>query len=77
MQQALRAAKTVRLEVQQDYDFPSAEAEGLAGLTNEALETLTGKAFASGDEWLRWWKENSGKPFVRPPIKIPTEEPHP
>lgn len=65
---ALRASETAR---------PGGPAEGQAGVANEALETLTGKSFGKSDEWLRWWKENAGKPFVRPPIKVPTEEPHP
>jgi hypothetical protein len=55
-------------------------AEGLAGPTREALESLTGKSFATGEDWLRWWKSNAGKPIVLPPpkadpAKAPSEEP--
>jgi hypothetical protein len=61
----LRASETAR---------SGEPAEGLTGETREALETLTGKNFATGDEWLRWWKENAGKPFVPPPAKVPAAE---
>ncbi len=56
-------------------------AEGLTGPAREALETLTGKEFSSGDDWLRWWKEQAGRPIVLPPPKkapaaeAPPEEP--
>jgi hypothetical protein len=40
----------------------------------QALETLTGQSFSTGDEWLRWWKENAGKPIVLPMPKKPAEE---
>jgi HEAT repeat protein len=43
----------------------------LGGDARQALETLTGQSFSTGDEWLRWWKENAGKPFVPPPSKVP------
>lgn len=51
-------------------------AEGLAGPAREALESLTGKSFATGEDWLRWWKEQAGKPIVLPPPKaVPAETP--
>lgn len=69
---ALRAGEAARF---------SEPAEGLSDPAREALVTLTGKEFSSGDEWLRWWKEQAGKPFVLPPPKkvpagdAPPEEP--
>jgi HEAT repeat protein len=60
----LRAGETAR---------PGEPAERQAGVANEALETLTGKSFGKSDEWLRWWKENAGKPFVLPPPKAPKQ----
>ena len=46
----------------------------LGGDARQALETLTGQSFSTGDEWLRWWKENAGKPIVLPMPKKPAEE---
>ena len=44
----------------------------LAGDARQALLTLTGKSFDRSEQWLRWWKENAGKPFV-PPVSPPRE----
>lgn len=45
----------------------------LAEQARAALRQLTGQEFAGGEEWLRWWKENAGRPIVRPPVKAPDE----
>ncbi|MBI2516285.1 MAG: hypothetical protein HYV95_05155 [Opitutae bacterium] len=56
-----------------------AEADGsgetLITAAGEALHNLTGKDLGRSDAWLRWWKENAGKPIVRPPPQPPAEEP--
>lgn len=31
-----------------------------------ALESLTGRQFYGPDEWLAWWKQNAGKPIIKP-----------
>ncbi|MBI2814637.1 MAG: HEAT repeat domain-containing protein [Opitutae bacterium] len=46
----------------------------LAGGIREALHNLTGQDHGGSNGWLRWWKENSGKPIVRPAPKKPAEE---
>ncbi|SDS03663.1 HEAT repeat [Opitutus sp. GAS368] len=46
----------------------------LAGAIREALQSLTGQENSGSNGWLRWWKENSGKPIVRPVPKKPVEE---
>jgi HEAT repeat protein len=58
----------------------SAETEGrnedLLTEVRDALHHLTGREFDGSGEWLRWWKENAGKPIVRPPAPdAPPEEP--
>lgn len=46
----------------------------LAGGIREALRNLTGQDHGGSNGWLRWWKENSGKPVIRPAPKKPAEE---
>ena len=46
----------------------------LAGSIREALHNLTGQDHGGSNGWLRWWKENSGKPIVRPVPQKPAEE---
>ena len=46
----------------------------LAESIREALHNLTGQDQGGSNGWLRWWKENSGKPIVRPAPKKPAEE---
>lgn len=46
----------------------------LAGNIREALRNLTGQDHGGSNGWLRWWKENSGKPIVRPAPKKPADE---
>ena len=45
----------------------------LAGSIREALRNLTGQDHGGSNGWLRWWKENAGKPVVRPAPKNPPE----
>ncbi len=46
----------------------------LAGSIREALRNLTGQDHGGSNGWLRWWKENSGKPIIRPAPRKPADE---
>ena len=46
----------------------------LAGSIREALRNLTGQDHGGSNGWLRWWKENSGKPIIHPAPKKPAAE---
>lgn len=45
-----------------------------AGNIREALRNLTGLDHGGSNGWLRWWRENAGKPVIRPVPKNPAEE---
>lgn len=40
--------------------------QDLSEQLGRALENLTGRQFYGPDEWLAWWKQNAGKPIIKP-----------